>query len=311
MAGPCEWQGVIPFAELPQVFNPPSGIIATANQNPFPEDYKYPVAGVFAPVYRVQQIRDRLSSKQKWTPEQMVGLQKDVYSSFLHFLGKEVVKAWDKKPARNEASTAAVDALRKWDGQMEKGQAAPMVAALVYAELRRELAERAAPGSGTEYAARAASPVIERMLRERPQGWFANYDDLLVNTLAKALAEGVKIQGSNVARWDYGQYVEMEIANPVLGKLPFVGSYFNAGPVAMSGAGSTVKQLTGALGPSYRMVVDFGDLDSSLANITLGQSGQFLSRHYRDQFDSYYNGTSFRMPFKEIAPGDKLMVKPF
>jgi penicillin amidase len=302
--------GVIPFADLPQVYNPPSGIIATANQNPFPADYKYPVAGVFAPPYRAEQIRARLSSKQKWTAEQMVGLQKDVYSAFLHFLAKEAVKAWEKKPVRTDASTAAVTELRAWNGQMEKGQAAPMVAALLYAELRRAVAEKASPGSGNEYASRAASPVIERLLRDRPQGWFPDYDELLRTTLAKALEQGITVQGSNVSRWDYGQYVELEIAHPVLGALPFVGKYFNAGPVAMSGASSTVKQFAGKLGPSYRMVVDFGDLDASLANITLGQSGQPLSSHYLDQFDAYYNGTSFRMQFKDVAVRDTLVVKP-
>ncbi len=309
-AGPCEWVGVIPFADLPQVYNPPSGIIATANQNPFPADYKYPVAGVFAPPYRANQIRDRLSAKQKWTAEQMLGLQRDVYSAFLHFLAKEVVKAWDKKPVRTAAAAAAVSELREWNGQMEKGHAAPMVAALVYAELKRVLAEKASPGSGNEYASRSASPVIERLLRERPQGWFPNYDELLMTTLATALEQGIKVQGSNVSRWDYGQYVELEIAHPVLGALPFVGKYFNAGPVAMSGAATTVKQMQGKLGPSYRMVVDFGDLDGSLANITLGQSGQFLSSHYSDQFDAYYNGTSFRMQFKDVAMRDTLVVKP-
>ena len=311
MTGACDWVGVIPYEDLPQVYNPPSGIIVSANQNAFPANYKYPVAGVFAPPYRAKQIRDRLTSNSKWTAEQLLGVQKDVYSAFLHFLGKEVVKAWEKKPATNELSTAAVEVLRKWDGQMEKGQAAPMVAALVYAELRKALAERAAPGSGNEYAARFASPVIERLLTERPQGWFPNYDDLLVNTLAKALAEGVKIQGSNVARWDYGQYVELEIKHPILGGLPFIGSYFNAGPVPMSGGSSTVKQLAGNLGPSYRMVVDFADLDGSLANITLGQSGQILSRHYRDQFDAYYNGSSFPMQFGKVEAEGTLVVKPF
>jgi len=310
MTGVCDWVGVVPYVDLPQVYNPESGIIVSANQNPFPEDYKYPVAGVFAPPYRARQIRARLESKAKWTAEQMVGVQKDVYSSFLHFLSREVVKAWDKKPARNEASTAAVTVLRSWSGQMEKGLAAPMVASLLYTELRKALAERAAPGYAAEYSARAASPVIERLLTERPAGWFPDYDDLLVNTLAKALAEGTRIQGSNVARWDYGQFIEMEIAHPVLGGLPFIGTYFNVGPVPMSGASSTVKQVGAGLGPSYRMVVDFANMDGSLGNITVGQSGQVMSWHYKDQFDAYYNGTSFPMQFQKVSAEQTLVVVP-
>src|SRR5262249_20483679 len=54
--GQCEWDGFIPYDELPHAFNPPSGIVATANQNPFPAEYPYPVSGSFAPPYRVRQI---------------------------------------------------------------------------------------------------------------------------------------------------------------------------------------------------------------------------------------------------------------
>lgn len=307
-AGNCEWLGTIPYAELPQVYNPPSGVIVSANQNPFPEDYKYSVSGVFAAPYRAKQIRDRIASKPKWTAEQMVTIQKDVYSPFLHRLAQRTVKAWDAKPAQN--SKEAVEQLRTWNGQMEKGIAAPLIATLLYDELRRAIAEYVAPGSGSEYGARNAAPVIERLLDERPSGWFPNYDDLLVNSLAKAIQQGEKIQGSNVARWDYGQSVSLTLQNPVLGQIPWIGAYFNVGPVAMSGSSTSVKQLLGRVGPSYRMVVDLANLDGSLANLTLGQSGHFLSPHYKDQFDAFYNGTSFPMQYQKVTAEDTLVVKP-
>ena len=41
-SGDFEWDGYIPFDELPSAYNPPGGIIATANQNPFPADYPVP-----------------------------------------------------------------------------------------------------------------------------------------------------------------------------------------------------------------------------------------------------------------------------
>ena len=47
-SGNFEWQGFIPFDQLPASFNPPDGLIVTANQNPFPPDYPYAVHGNFA-----------------------------------------------------------------------------------------------------------------------------------------------------------------------------------------------------------------------------------------------------------------------
>jgi len=44
-SGGNEWDGYIPFEELPQAWNPPNGFVITANQNPFPADYPYHVGG--------------------------------------------------------------------------------------------------------------------------------------------------------------------------------------------------------------------------------------------------------------------------
>jgi penicillin amidase len=308
--GECEWQGYIPYAELPQIYNPPSGMIVSANQNPFPTDYKYPVTGVFGPVYRANQIRNVLKSHEQWKASEMLALEKDVYSPFLHFLAQETVKAFAKKPASNDSSRAAIELLKAWNGQVEIKQPAPMIASLLYVELRKAIAEKANPKTANEYAGRLASPVIEHLLRERPTGWFANYDELLVNSLGSAIAEGQKTQGSELARWDYGLYNKLTIQNPVVGNVPMVGQYFTVGPVPMAGSSTTVKQTTSVLGPSFRMVIDFSDLDHSTANITLGQSGQILSSHYKDQWDAYYNGTSFPMQFGKVDAKATLVVNP-
>ena len=118
--------------------------------------------------------------------------------------------------------------------------------------------------------------MIERLLRERPANWFPNYDELLVNSLAAAVDAGAKMQGSSVERWDYGQWIRLELDHPVGGKLLWVSSYFNIGPVSMSGSPSSIKQTTQRLGPSLRMVVDLANLEQSQANLATGESGHVL-----------------------------------
>jgi penicillin amidase len=306
----CEWTGAIPYDDLPQVYNPPSGILASANQDPFPENYRYAVNGGFAPPYRAREIRTLLSGHDKWKPEEMLGVQKDVYSSYLHFLAHQAVQAWDKHPNASAQMRAATETLRNWNGQTEKKTAAPMVATLLDTELRKAAAKAAAPGAEDEYAARMAPVVIEKLLRERPAGWFKDYDDLLVNSLATAVSAGEKIQGSNVAEWDYGQTIELRLVHPVGGQLPLVGRYFNIGPVPMSGSSTSIKQTAQRLGPSLRMVIDLANLDQSQANIVTGESGHFLSRHYKDQWGAYYGGTSFPMQFDKVDARDTLVVNP-
>jgi penicillin amidase len=309
-SGDCEWDGFIPYDELPQAFNPASGIIASANQNPFPADYPYPVAGNFAPPYRVRQIRARLESHSQWKSEEMIGVQKDVYSAFLHFLAQQTVGAWDRKPGSNPQMLEAVTLLRAWNGQMEKGGAAPMLAALAYEELRKSVAERAAPGGADEYQTQRASEAIERLLRARPKDWFDDYDQLLLQCLSHGVTAGESAQGSRPERWDWGQYNRLRIPNLIVGQIPLLGDYFDVGPVPVSGSPLSVKQSTPRLGPSMRMAVDLGNLDASRANLIFGESGQVLSPHYRDQWDAYYNGTSFPMQFGKVDAKETLVVNP-
>ncbi len=310
-SGQCEWDGFIPYDQLPQIFNPASGIIVTANQNPFPADYPWPVNGRFSSRYRAQEIRALLESRGQWTPTDMLTIQKDVYSAFSDFLARQVVAAWDKHPGSNAQAGDAVAVLRNWNGQMEKKTAAPLVETLTYNELRKAVAERASPHYDGGYdTAYLAPEVIERLLRERPPDWFPDFDALLVKCLTTAVAAGEKTQGSKVSRWDYGQYIQLTVENPVLGHLPLIGKYFNIGPVPMSGAATSIKQTSRVLGPSLRMIVDFSDFERSLENITAGESGHVLSRHYKDQWDAYYGGHSFPMPFDKVDARQILTVKP-
>ena len=308
----CDWQGFMPFDKLPSAYNPPAGMIVTSNQNPFPADFPYQVNGNFAAPYRANQIRALLGSRQKWKAEDMLSVETDVYSTFDHFLAQQVVAAYDAqktKPA-NPQMQEAVDVLRAWKGQMQKGLAAPMLAALVYDQIRRQMAERAATGMGDAYTNFMAPGVVERLLRERPADWFPDYDALILRCLTGALEAGQKIQGSSVPRWDYGQYMSLEIVNPVEGRLPVIGRFFDIGPVSMSGAGTTVKQYTRRLGPSLRMIVDLGDLEHSFANLATGESAQVLSPHYKDQWDAYYAGRSFPMQYGKVDTKDILVIKP-
>ncbi len=311
----CDWGGFIPFDQLPHAYNPPAGMIVSANQNPFPTDYAYPVAGNFAAPYRANQIRAVLGSRGKWKAEEMFALETDVYSSFDHFLAQQVVAAFDaqkgdgRKPA-DPRIEEAVTLLRNWNGQMAKGQAAPMVSSLLYEQIRRRVADRAAAGLGEAYQSYMAPAVVERLLRERPPDWFPDYNALLLRSLSGALETGQKLQGSKPSRWDYGQYWSLQIVNPVEGRLPLIGRYFNIGPVAMSGSPTTVKQYTRRLGPSLRMVVDLGDMEHSFANLVTGESGQRLSPHYKDQWDAYYAGRSFPMQYRKVDAKNVLVIKP-
>jgi penicillin amidase len=305
-SGESEWAGFIPFNDLPAAFNPPSGLIVTANQNPFPAGYPHVVSGNFAPHYRSSQIRALLSARGKWRAEEMLGVQTDVYSPFSHYLARALVTAYERRKASNPALADALDLLRSWNGQMDRAQSAPLVVTLAYQHLRRAAAENAAPGKGAAYDYQMAPAALENLLRTRPAGWFRDYDEQLLIALVDGVEEGRRMQGRDVKGWRYGDYLRLRLDHPVLQRIPLVGRYSGIGPAPLSGASTTVKQTTHRLGPSMRMSADLASWDRSLLNVSIGQSGQFLSPHYRDQWDRYYTGRSFPMRFQQV-PSDEIL----
>ncbi len=203
----------------------------------------------------------------------------------------------------------AVEILRKWNGQMDKDESAPVIASLLYQEVRKAVGTSASH-AGDNWSIQMSPAIVETVLRSGGTGWFKDTDAVLARSLERAIDAGVDLQGGNLARWRYGKYNELTIKNPIGSQIPVVGKYFNIGPVWMSGSSTTVKQTTKSLGPSMRFVADLSDWDKSLNNITTGESGQFLSRHYKDQWDAYYVARSYPMQFAHVDAKDTLVFRP-
>ena len=313
-SGKFEWDGYVPYEQMPSVYNPPSGIIATANQNPFPPNFPYEVNGGFADKYRVDQIRALLQAKSKLSVDDMLAIQRDVYSAFHRFLASQIVTASDRRSTKDELVQQAVQILRGWDGQMDKAEAAPLVTDLMRQQLGDALLQMAArpPMSKDATDVRPRPQAIENLLRQRPAGWVPNddWDTWLLANAASALQQGRNLQGTPLSRWRWGRALQWTFNHPIGRALPLVDRFFNIGPIEMSGAGTTVKQTTGLIGPSERMVVDFGNLDSSVQNLTTGESGFVASSHYKDEWSAYYTGRSFPMEFDHVDAKETLRVRP-
>jgi penicillin amidase len=302
--GEFEWEGMIPFAEMPSVYNPPSGRVLTANQNPFPADYPYRVGGNFSAPYRARQIADRIGAAPKWTAAATMEVQADVYSGLSHHLAGHVVAAWERQRGSKPQLAAAVELLRGWNGQMMPELAAPLVMTYTYQHLRRMIAEKAAGQPGAEYSPDIGSAHIEALVARRPPGWFADWDAVLLRACEEGLEEGQRMQGADVRKWRYGVYNQLTVRHPVLEKLPWIGGYFNLGPYPANGSSTTVKQTSARLLPSMRLVVDFGDPAGAQYHLPAGVSGHPFSGHYKDQWRAYQSAEGLAL----VAPAVSTLV---
>ena len=319
-----EWTGYIPFDKLPSVLNPTSGLIATANGRISPDKYPYSISVEWEAPWRTDRIYRVLASGRKFSLADMLGLEMDIYSELDQFVADKLVFAADHAKNASARAHKAADILRDWNGQMNGNLAAPTIVSDARAELMRLLLEPKlgpAPADGSDsgmswksYHWMMETAWLENVLSQRPQRWLppgmTSFDDVLV----ASLEETVKKAPEDLNSWKWGAENSLTIQNPILGRIPVLRRWTGPGEQLQSGSVYTVKAAGRDYGPSQRFTADLSDLDASTLNVVTGNAGNFLSPHYMDQWQAWYTGYTFVLPFSrsavEKAAAHRLMMRP-
>ena len=299
-----EWNGYIPFDELPQVLDPPGGIIATANARVAGPAYQHFVTANWMTPWRVDRIFTLLGQPgRKFQPEDFNAIQNDIVSELDLIVAKELVKAAANSKPREYRTAILIHMLANWDGRMTSNSVEATFVEQTERALGRNLFY---PYMGESLPVYPRGEVfLERVLRERPAMWlpqeFHNYDDFLIASADLAVAElTTSTRQSDVSTWTWGKRNRLFMAH-ALGQTGFLARIFSIGPVEQSGATGCIKAMGPSYGPSMRMVADTSNWDNSLMEITTGESGQVASDHYQDQFPDWFAGKSLSAPFGEAA----------
>jgi len=309
-----EWTSYIPFDQLPNVFNPPGGVIATANSRITPDEYPYSISTEWEAPWRTARIYRVLESGRKFSSADMLALQTDTVSEAERYFGERFVYAVDHAPNATPRARQASDILRQWDGRMSADSAAPTLQYRARAELRRLLLEPKlgpAPSNSADdatvswksYRWAMSSVWLENVVAHQPANWlpaqYSNYDELLAAAV-DAAASGPDAP-QNLSSWRWGAFNPVEIQHPVLGQIPILRHWTGPGLREQSGSAYTVKAVTRTHGPSERLTVNLADLDQSTLNLVTGEAGNFLSPYYMDQWGAWYENYTFPLPFSPQA----------
>jgi len=122
-----EWQGYIPFDEMPVSIDPPSGLLATANSRVTPNDTKFPLTLEWVDPYRAERVYIDLRGKDKLTRDDMLAVQTDIYSEVDQELAHRFAYAIDHTDGVDARLKQAADLLRSWDGRMATDSAAASI----------------------------------------------------------------------------------------------------------------------------------------------------------------------------------------
>ncbi len=115
-AGTHEWQGYVPFGDLPRAVDPPSGFLATANSRVTTEKTKYPLSLEWAEPYRAERIYKMLEGRDGLTRPEMLAAQTDIYSEVDQELAHRFAYAIDHaaKHGQPDARGSRPDAELGW-----------------------------------------------------------------------------------------------------------------------------------------------------------------------------------------------------
>jgi penicillin amidase len=286
-----EWTGYIPFDELPNLFNPPNGLIVTANQRIVGTSYKYPqISRATASPWRARRIYNVLNSKKAITMDDVRDVQYDAYNIPLANLAKEIVSS-------GAASPETVATLKTWDGKMTADSNAAMLANEIMGCLAGKMSEDLV---GVPTAV-IRERVVDWAIRDKVARWlpkeFRNYGGLLQFCDMKKRGELSNRYGSDSSQWLWGKTWQSRFSHPLL-VAPLIGGQFATPTVPLNGSGQSPNVGSAV---SMRFITSPGNWDLTRHVIPLGESGDPRSPHFKDQFELWRTGNPAIFPFTKPA----------
>ncbi|MDE2228256.1 MAG: penicillin acylase family protein [Alphaproteobacteria bacterium] len=293
-SGAYDWTGFVPFDDLPQEFDPPSGRLATANNRIVAQGDFYLGSDWDLP-YRIERILTLLDTVPKQSPTTAAAMQADVLSPMARALLPLMLRGLPHL-ARDETAIAR---LATWDDRMDRMRSEPLIFAAWLRETTRALfAAKLGPLFPDYWAVR---PNVVRDILVNHPTWcgVAGCPALLGHALDRALDDLRRRYGDDMAAWQWGDAHRAIFAHPVWSRLPLLHASLTPA-IAAPGASDTLdagafafadeaQPFADRLGPVMRVIVDMAHPAAARFMIVPGQSGNPLSPHWADLLTPWRN----------------------
>ncbi|MFV8828622.1 penicillin acylase family protein [Alkalihalobacterium sp. APHAB7] len=297
-----EWQGYIPWEDLPTIINPDGGFIATANNKIVDDNYPYHIAHSWAQPFRQQRIVDVLSSKDVMSTDDMKALQFDQKNLQAEELLPLLLPTLTSHSMLREIDQEAIRLLEEWNFEDDPNLVAPLIHHLWIASISDVLfEERIDPDMFKHFRERRS--VVDGLIRLASNGeeslWIESqggYQEVVFQAFQRAVNRGIEMQGPRMEKWSWGDFHQLTVRHP-LGAIAPLHLLFNPTPQPVGGSAITVMAAAWNVnsgevnhGAGWRGVMDLSDLSESYHVVVPGQSGHVTSRWYDNQMNDWVNG---------------------
>ncbi|MBC8505839.1 MAG: penicillin acylase family protein [Anaerolineales bacterium] len=335
-SGEYEWIGEVPFEEMPHALNPESGYLVSCNHKIVPDDYPHYLGNVWMNGYRARRLVELIEGNEKLT----MGDHQKFHMDVKCLPGLELVARLEGITDPEADVQTALKLLREWDGFLSPESVPGMLYEVIRYALVRNLLE---PGLGTELSMRlmgegfhpllmhsnefyGQDTVILLRLLDNPDSWWVQQagarDDVIIKSIKQAVAWLRENLGSEPDDWVWGKIHQVNFEHP-LGLQKPLDQVFNRGPYPIGGDTDTPCQTAmlphdpydnKAWSPTFRQIVDMGDLSNSVVIVPPGQSENVASPNYDDLIQPWLDGEYHPMLWTreqvEKATVDKITLRP-
>jgi penicillin amidase len=316
-SGEYEWIGEIPFDEMPHALNPEQGYLVSCNNKIIPDNTLYFFGNVWMNGFRAKRLVELIENREIVSFDDHKNFQMDVKC----LPGLEFVDHLADVTDPDLDVQIALRLLREWDGYLTTTTIGGTVYEVTRYVLVRNLFESVLGTDLTNrYMGMGFHPMLYHsnefyghdtvvMLRmlNNPDSWWINqaggHDILLSKSLKQAINWLRENLGADESEWQWGKIHRISFNHPLSLQKPF-DQVFDRGPFPIGGDTDTPLQSAiqadepydnKAWSPSFRQIVDMGDLSKSLMIIPIGQSGHLASTHYDDLTQPWLDGQYLQM----------------
>ncbi|MBI3659361.1 penicillin acylase family protein [Candidatus Acetothermia bacterium] len=293
-SGEYEWEGFIPFSQLPYTFNPPTHFIATANHRVVSPAYPIEIPGEWATPYRERRAVHLLQAKGNFTLEEMRAMQADSYSEAYDKLAKLLVEHL-RTQSVTRGERQILDFLSAWNGATKETSVETSIIHETFEELV-DYAFKSKLGKASNFVDyRKGTYLFLKFAKSNAaSNWFDDpatpkkeqLDEALLLGFRQALENLTKSHGADFHQWEWGKLFPKKFRH-AFSNIPVLGELFDR--VAPNSGGPLTLNRADPNGPvtSYREIIDLSNLDNSRSGITTGESGNPFSNFYSDQLQAW------------------------
>lgn len=295
-----KWNGFRDARELPAAYNPESGYIASANNQP--ADADIPIGYFFAASDRVERLGDIINEGGRLDLEAAKALQQDVYLASSVRLRDAYLRALDGLGLSEPESAderSVIDQMRQWGGHYRRDERGPVAFELFNTAFLRAYYTQLLGDEETATSFISFSSIRQLVLT-----------DLEVTdpeTLRPFLVEALEAAADTIGDFEtWGAMHKMRLQHP-LAEAPIIGGKFLFREYGVSGSTDTIRKTAHQptdeehatrYGSNARHISDLSDPDANYFVLLGGQDGWFESSTFLDQAELFERGEFVQIPLQ-------------